>query len=346
MNFRLLLLPFSFVYGIGVFVRNKFFDFGILNENRFSIPVIGIGNITTGGTGKTPHVEYLVRLFSPDKNVATLSRGYGRKTNGFLYASESTTAEMVGDEPLQLKYKFKEITVAVCEKRTDGIEKILKDNPQTSVVLLDDAFQHRAVKAGLSILLLDYSTIFKTDFLLPAGNLREPILAQERADIIVVSKCPQALSDNERNKIIESIAPDKNQNVFFSSVVYATEIRAVFGGETRELSTNLNTILVTGIANASAIKTYVETKTKLVKHFEFSDHHQFSDADTKNIAEIFSTIAAENKIILTTEKDAMRLKDIQVMKELPLYYLPVEVKFHEKDKNNFDKLILYYVGKN
>ena len=346
MNFQLLLLPFSIVYGIVVFVRNKFFDLGILKENKFDVPVIGIGNITTGGTGKTPHVEYLVRLLSSYKNIATLSRGYRRKTSGFLYVSENNTTEMVGDEPLQLKNKFKEITVVVSEKRKDGIEKILKDNPQTSVVLLDDAFQHRAVKPGLSILLLDYSTIFKTDFLLPAGNLREPFSAKKRADIIVVSKCPQTLQDNERNKIIERIYPDKKQNMFFSSVVYAIEIKSVFSSEKLALSSNLNTILVTGIADSKGIKAYIKTSAKLIKHIEFSDHHIFSDADIKKIVEIFSTIANEIKIILTTEKDAMRLKDIEELRKLPIYYLPVEIKFNEKDKEEFNKMILKYVGKN
>jgi tetraacyldisaccharide 4'-kinase len=346
MNFRLLLLPFSLVYGIVIFVRNRLFDFGILKENKFDVPVIGIGNITTGGTGKTPHVEYLIRLFSSDKNIATLSRGYGRKTSGFLYVSDDNTTEMVGDEPLQLKNKFKEITVAVSEKRKEGINKILKDNPQTSVVLLDDAFQHRAVKPGLSILLLDYLAFFKNNFLLPAGNMREPFSEKKRADIIVVSKCTHTLQDDEKKIIIERISPDKMQNVFFSSVVYAPEIKAVFSSEERALTTNLNTLLVTGIADASGVKAYTETKTKLAKHLEFSDHHQFSGADIRNIIEIFSTIATENKIILTTEKDAMRFKVSEELKKLPLYYLPVEIKFHKKDKNEFNKLILQYVGKN
>ncbi len=346
MNFRLLLFPFSVVYGIIVFVRNKFFDLGILKENKFTIPVIGIGNITTGGTGKTPHVEYLVRLISSDKSIATLSRGYGRNTSGFLYVSENNNVEMVGDESLQLKNKFKEVTVVVSEKRKNGIDKILTDNPDISVVILDDAFQHRAVKPGLSILLLDYSTIFKADFLLPAGNLREPFSAKKRADIIVVSKCPQTLQDNERDEIIERINPDKKQNMFFSSVVYAIEIKSVFSSEKLVISPTLNILLVTGIADAKGIKTYIKTSAKVINHIEFSDHHIFSDADIKKIVEIFSTIANENKIILTTEKDAMRLKDIEELKKLPIYYLPVEIKFIEKDKEKFNKMILKYVGKN
>ncbi len=346
MNFRLLLLPFSVVYGIVVFVRNKLFDLGILKENRFTVPVIGIGNITAGGTGKTPHAEYLVRLLSSDLNIAALSRGYGRKTSGFLYVSENKTAEMVGDEPLQLKNKFKEITVAVSEKRKDGIEKILIDNPHTSVVLLDDAFQHRAVKPGISILLLDYSTVFKTDFLLPAGNMREPFSAKKRADIIVVSKCPQTIQEIERQKIIAKIAPDINQKVFFSSEIYTHEIKSVFSPQTLELSTYLNILLVTGIADAKGIKAYLKTSTNLLKHLEFSDHHRFSNTDIKNIVEIFSTIANENKIILTTEKDAMRLKEILELREMPVYYLPIEIKFHKNDHDEFNKMILRYVGKN
>lgn len=346
MNFRLLLLPFSLVYGIIVFIRNKFFDLGILKENKFLVPVIGIGNITTGGTGKTPHIEYLIRLISSDKSIATLSRGYGRKTSGFLHVSENNNAEMVGDEPLQLKNKFKEVTVVVSENRINGIEKIMTDNPDTSVILLDDSFQHRAVKPGLSILLLDYSTVFKKDFLLPAGNLREPFSAKKRADVIVISKCPQTLQDNERYKIIEMINPDKKQNMLFSSVVYAAEIKSVFSSEKLVISPAQNILLVTGIADAKGIKTYIKTSAKLINHIEFSDHHIFSDADIKKIVEIFSTIANENKIILTTEKDAMRLKDIEELRQLPIYYLPVEIKFNEKDKEEFNKMILKYVGKN
>ncbi len=346
MNFRLLLLPFSLVYGIIVFIRNKFFDLGILKENKFLVPVIGIGNITTGGTGKTPHIEYLIRLISSDKSIATLSRGYGRKTSGFLHVSENNNAEMVGDEPLQLKNKFKEVTVVVSENRINGIEKIMTDNPDTSVILLDDSFQHRAVKPGLSILLLDYSTVFKKDFLLPAGNLREPFSAKKRADVIVISKCPQTLQDNERDKIIEMINPDKKQNMFFSSVVYVAEIKSVFSSEKLVISPAQNILLVTGIADAKGIKTYIKTSAKLINHIEFSDHRIFSDADIKKIVEIFSTIANENKIILTTEKDAMRLKDIEELRQLPIYYLPVEIKFNEKDKEEFNKMILKYVGKN
>lgn len=346
MNFRLLLLPFSLLYGIAVFIRNKLFDSGILKEYKFSVPVIGIGNITTGGAGKTPHVEYLIRLLSSNKNIATLSRGYGRKTEGFLYVSENSTTDETGDEPLQLKNKFKEITVAVCEKRKDGIIRILNDKPETSAVLLDDAFQHRAVNPGLSVLLLDYLSVFKTDFLLPAGNLREPISSRERADIIVVSKCPQVLQDGVRRKIIDRIKPAKNQNLFFSSVVYASEIKSVFSEQQQILSPDLNVLLVTGIADASGIKKYTRAKSKLVKHLEFSDHHRFSDTDIDTMVEIFSTIAAEKKIILTTEKDAMRLKGRETLKLLPVYYLPVEVKFHENDKQEFNKLIQQYVGKN
>lgn len=346
MSIRILLLPFSVIYGMAVFIRNTFYDLGIFNEKKFDFPVISIGNLTTGGTGKTPHIEYLVRLLASNKNVATLSRGYGRKTNGFQYVSENSKPETVGDEPLQLKNKFNKITVAVCESRKSGIEKIMQENPLTDVVLLDDAFQHRAVKAGLSVLLLEYSKIFKSDFLLPAGNLREPFVSKKRADVIVVSKCPQVISDEERKRIFEKLKPDEKQNVFFSSLLYAPEIKSVFASEKLQLNAELNVLLVTGIADASGIKTYLESQAKLIKHIGFSDHHNFSSADIKGLVEIFSTIAYENKIILTTEKDAMRLREHEALKELPLYYLPVEVVFHESDKEEFNKMIIRYVGKN
>lgn len=346
MSLRILLHPLSVLYGLVVFIRNAFYDWGILNEKRFDFRVISVGNLTTGGTGKTPHVEYLVRLLAPDKNVATLSRGYGRKTNGFQYVSENSKPEKVGDEPLQLKNKFNKVTVAVCESRNSGIEKIIMDNPLTDVVLLDDAFQHRAVKAGLSILLIEYSKIFKPDFLLPAGNLREPFLSKKRADIIVVSKSPMKISDTERIRIIKKIDPENKQKVFFSSLFHSSEIKSVFGSDSLQINEELTALLVTGIADASAIEAYIQTHAKLIKHIKFSDHHTFSNTEIKGIAEIFSTIANENKIMLTTEKDAMRLREHEALKKLPLYYLPVEVVFHKNDQEEFNKTIVQYVGKN
>lgn len=346
MSLRILLLPFSVVYGLAVFIRNTFYDWRIFNEKRFDFPVISIGNLTTGGTGKTPHIEYLIRLLDSKINVVTLSRGYGRKTSGFQYVSENSKSETVGDEPLQLKNKFNKIIVAVCERRKSGIERIIKDNPLTDLVLLDDAFQHRAVKAGLSVLLLEYSNILKPDFLLPAGNLREPFSSKRRADVIVVSKCPQVISDVERKEIFEKVKPDEKQKMFFSSLIYAPELKSVFGSEKMKLAAGVNTVLVTGIADASGIKAYVESQSKLIKHIGFSDHHNFSSADIKGVVEIFSTIAQGNKIILTTEKDAMRLRGHEVLKKLPLYYIPVEVEFHENDKEEFNKMIIQYVGKN
>ena len=345
MNFRFLLLPFSLIYGFVIFIRNRCYDLGVLKVNKFSLPLIGVGNITTGGTGKTPHIEYLINLLSPASKVATLSRGYGRKTNGFAYAEKNSFASEVGDEPLQLKNKVPAIGVAVCENRKTGIEKILKDEPETKVVLLDDAFQHRAVNPSLSILLLEYSKIFKSDFLLPAGNLREPFSAKKRADIIVVSKYPLNLSDEEREKIILKIAPDSNQKLFFSGIVY-NNLHPVFESNDQLPQTNASCLLVTGIADASGIKQHCELNTKLFRHLEFADHHAFSGADIRNIIKIFSTIAAENKIIITTEKDAMRLKVFGELNNLPLYYLPVSVKFLDKDEQSFNQLILQHVGKN
>jgi tetraacyldisaccharide 4'-kinase len=346
MSLRILLLPFSVIYGLAVFVRNTFYDLGIFNEKKFDFPLISIGNLTAGGTGKTPHIEYLVRLLATDKNVATLSRGYGRKTRGFQYVSANSKPETVGDEPLQLKNKFNKITVAVCESRKSGIDKIMQGNPLTDVVLLDDAFQHRAVKAGLSVLLLEYYKILKPDFLLPAGNLREPFSSRKRADVIVVSKCPQVIFDEERKRIFEKVKPGEKQNVFFSSLLYAPEIKSVFASEKLKLNAELNVLLVTGIADASGLNAYIENQVKLIKHIEFSDHHNFSNADIKGMLEIFSTIANENKIILTTEKDAMRLRGHEALKKLPLYYLPVEVAFQENDKEAFNKMIIQYVGTN
>jgi len=345
MKFRILLLPFSLIYGFVVLLRNTFYDIGIFKENKFIIPVISVGNLTTGGTGKTPHIEYLAALFAGKNSLAILSRGYGRRTKGIKYVATNSFAEDVGDEPLQLKNKFTEITVAVCEKRKDGIEKIIRDNPKTSVILLDDAFQHRAVKPGLSILLLEYSKIFQPDFLLPAGNLREPFSSRKRADVIIITKCSAGPEEELIKQISAKIKPSENQHLFFSSLSYSNP-KSLWGKEEFPLDKNVNIMLVTGIANPVEIKKYVSEKADLIKHLNFSDHHTFTDHEIENIVEIFSTIAGGKKIILTTEKDAMRLKTEEGLRNLPVYYLPVEIKFQEKEEEKFNKLILEHVGKN
>lgn len=345
MNFRLLLLPFSLVYGLGVFFRNKLYDIGIFRENEFDVSVISVGNLTTGGSGKTPHIEYLIKLLSSNYHLASLSRGYGRKTEGFAYVELNSMASEVGDEPLQLKSKFREIVVTVSESRKAGIERILQDYPKTSIILLDDAFQHRSVKPSVSILLSEYSKFFTKDYLLPAGNMREPFSSKKRADVIVISKCPSIIEDERRNSILQKIKLSRKQKIFFSSLSYSNP-KSIRGNLEIFLDKNTFVLLVTGIANATEIISYVSEQSKLIRHLEFSDHHLFTDNEVEKIVKIFSNIVAENKIILTTEKDSMRMKNIGILNNLPVFFLPVEVKFSGKEDEEINKIIIDHVGKN
>lgn len=305
--------------------------------------MIGVGNLTTGGTGKTPHIEYLVKLLSGYENIAVLSRGYGRKTKGFLYVSETSDAEQSGDEPLQIKVKFPQLTVAVCESRKDGIERILKDNSLISLILLDDAFQHRFVRQSLSVLLVDYNKVFQNDYLLPAGNLREPFSSAKRADVIIISKSHEVVSDEIHYQLRKKFASNDKQTLFFSSISY-DKVQHVFSGSEISLTKDISCFLVTGIADASLMKKYLEDRTELIKHLEYNDHHIFTNDEIQNIVKIFSTIAATNKIIVTTEKDAMRLKQAKELKNLPVYYLPIEIGFHNGEE--FNRLIKDHVRKN
>ncbi|HNQ61611.1 MAG TPA: tetraacyldisaccharide 4'-kinase [Bacteroidia bacterium] len=353
-NLRLLLLPFSFIYGLVVAVRNFLFDKGILKSTSFRIPIISVGNLSTGGTGKTPHVEYLIRLLRSDYRIATLSRGYGRKTSGFMLVSTPASTSIIGDEPMQYHTKYKDILVSVGEDRVEAIENLLGIPTPPEIILMDDAFQHRKLKPGKSILLIEYESIFKQDFLLPAGNLREWVSGMKRADIIIISKSPSILVPIERKRVIEEIKPLAHQEVFFSYYRYGDFLKvngddnAMLMSAKYYLEKRFTILMVTGIANPSGIMEYLRRHTDKLETLIFPDHHEFSVRDIRKIQETFDNIANASKIIVTTEKDAMRLRNPEIarmIEHLPIFYIPIEVVIHQEEEK-FNTLITDYVRQN
>jgi tetraacyldisaccharide 4'-kinase len=343
---RLLLLPFSFIYALVVLLRNKMYDWKIFKSTEFDMPIICVGNLAVGGSGKTPTTEYLVRLLS-DYKIAILSRGYGRKTKGFIVADENATAETIGDEPLQYYQKFKNIKVAVCESRVLGINN-LKD--QYDLIILDDAFQHRAVKAGFNILLFEYQKLTSLQFLLPAGNLRDVFSSRRRADIMVVTKSPNEISKQQAEKNSALLKPFNNQSVLHSFIKYSNLV-SLFNNDEQELSSlkEKNIYLLSGIANPNPLIIELKKYTAKINHFNYPDHYAFKIGDLVDVKTKFLADNASNKIIITTEKDAKRLlsKEFEdLLLHLPIYYLPIEVDFLADDKNTFDTEILNYVKRN
>jgi tetraacyldisaccharide 4'-kinase len=350
----ILAFPLALLYGTINAVRNKFYDWGIFPSRSFTVPTISVGNLCTGGSGKTPHIEYLIRLLRTEFYIATLSRGYGRKTSGFILSDTQSTTRDIGDEPLQFKKKFSGLRVAVDGDRVRGIQSLMTEFPSLQAILLDDAFQHRAVKPGLSLLLTDFSRLYRNDHVLPSGNLREFRSGAERADVIIVTKCPQILLPIERKRLISEIGPRPYQRVYFSFIRYGDFI-PVYGEGNNPLSKeyyferNYSILLLTGIANTRALEYYLKGKVKNIIPLKFPDHHYFSEKDLVNIKKTFEDISSGNKIILTTEKDAMRLKApeySEILKKLPVFQLPIEIDFHDKDKEEFNEQILHYVRAN
>jgi tetraacyldisaccharide 4'-kinase len=342
-HLRWLLFPFSLLYGLVVIIRNWCYDGGILKSRGFNVPVISVGNLDVGGAGKSPMTEYLIRLFKDDHKLATLSRGYGRETQGYLTAAATASATQIGDEPAQFKHKFPDITVAVCEKRVEGIKHLIKDH---NLILLDDAYQHRAVKPGLSILLFDYNRINEPHLLLPAGNLREPFSGRWRADIIVISKCPEHLTTDEQAAIEEKISPLPYQSLFFSSVTY-------YPLEDREgkrtdtiLDADTTVFLLTGIANPKPLVQHIKKYTSMVVHHNYPDHHRFSLKNITKLADEFSACITQKKVIITTEKDAQRLVEhelLPIVKTLPVLVIPIGIQFLDNGRQQFDQLVTEYV---
>ena len=338
---KMFLLPISLLYGVVVWSRNKCFDWGFFKSHSFDVLLISVGNISAGGTGKTPHVEYIIRLLNEFSSKAILSRGYGRKTKGFQSVFAHSKAIQVGDEPLQYAQKFQDVSVAVQEDRTRGIKKLIKEG--AGLIILDDAFQHRWVQPGLNILLTTYSNLYIDDFLLPVGKLREGKMGALRADVIVVTKTPKALLPVDKNRLVEQIAPWPHQQLCFSYYDYSHPIH-VFNNEKVPLEEQ-QILLLTGIADAQSIKDYLIGKVEVVDHLEYKDHHPYSIKDVEKIIVAWEQVKSSKKLILTTEKDAVRLQKFKdELQDFSICYLPVEVRFHEEEK--FNDLVLNYVKEN
>lgn len=342
-SFRYLLFPLSLVYGGIVWLRNWMFDKSIFKSAVFNFPIICVGNIATGGTGKTPMTEYLIRLLQNKYNTATLSRGYKRKTKGFAIADAATTALEIGDEPMQFHNKFSNITVAVGEERLVAIPHLLQEKPGTEVIILDDAFQHRTVKAGLNIVLTAFNNLYTRDLMLPAGDLRDVKASMKRADIIIVTKCKAALTENEKKAITKEINPLPHQLVFFTEITYAAPYH-LFNNPGVTIGPDTNILLVCGIANPRPLKDYLAAKMNTYDMLRYPDHHIFDMDDLTDIKKQFEKIKSSNKIILTTEKDAVRLvKFEQELKDHPVYVLPIEHNFLFGEAPAFDKKITDFI---
>jgi len=351
---RWYLFFFAFIYGIVVSIRNRMFDANVFKSYQFNIPIISVGNISIGGTGKTPHVEYLVRLLKDEFGICTLSRGYKRKSKGFLIADENSTIRDIGDEPKQIKQKFPEVTVIVDGDRKNAINKIINElEDNINVVVLDDAYQHRKVKPGLSILLTDFNRPFTKDYLLPVGNLRERSWRKNRAQIIIVTKAPLDIKPIQRRIMEKELMIFPYQSLFFTSFTYGALVPVFKNGIENDVSKIENTttvILVTGIAMPKPLIGHIESSTNHIEHIRFPDHHAFKEQDINKIYEKYQSVESQDKIIITTEKDAMRIQDCKYadkLKKLSLFYIPIEVKFLDESKQKFfNKIVKNYVKTN
>lgn len=329
-------------------MRHKLYDWGILKSRSFNIPTICVGNLDLGGTGKTPHIEYLIRLLSKDYKVAVLSRGYGRKTKGFLIANNNHTHNEVGDEPLQYFKKFDNITVAVDENRCEGIDKLLQMETVPQVVLLDDAYQHRKIKPGLNILLTDYYNLYSKNSLVPTGKLRDIKKTAQRADIIVVTKSPNVITPYYRQDIENSLKPLPYQKIFYSYIEYQDFKPFSQISHSVDIKDAKTILLFCGIANTYSLEDHLKRKYNTIFKVQFSDHHSYSEKDIDTVIERYNSIIGKNKVIVTTEKDAMRLINTSLVNKfdnLPVFTIPIKVKFHKENNTNFDNLILDYINK-
>jgi tetraacyldisaccharide 4'-kinase len=331
---RKILFPFAILYGLITSIRNFLFDKGILKSYTFDLPIIAVGNLSVGGTGKTPQIEYLIRLLSDKYKIATLSRGYKRQSKGFVLADATSNAAILGDEPFQFYHKFANIQVAVDANRKNGIEQLLSRSEKPEVILLDDAFQHRKVKAGFYVLLTSYGDLYSDDFMLPTGNLRESRIGAQRANVIIVTKCPSNLSLDEQNEIKKKLKLSINQELYFTYIDYDDYIYS----ENRKIKVSevqsVGKLLVAGIAKPEPFFAYLQNRNDAC--LSFPDHHNFTDKDILEIKKL-----AHNNIIITTEKDFVRLKGSLPSEQL--FYLPIKSSF-VSGSENFDKTITNYVG--
>ena len=348
------LYPVSWLYGAGVWLRNKMFDWGIYKERSFNLPIICIGNITVGGTGKTPHTEYLIRLLQNRFQIAVLSRGYKRKSKGFIIATSETSVKDIGDEPYQMKQKFPNTHIAVDADRCHGIELLCKENiaSGTEVILLDDAFQHRYVKAGLNILLIDYNRLICEDVLLPAGRLREPESGKYRAQIVIITKCPKDMSPMDFRVVNKQLELYAFQQLYFTTLNYG-KLYPIFtkGNEypIANINTNVHILLISGIASPERLEKDLSLFNKNIHSLTFNDHHNFTKTDIEKIKHAFEQLPEGKRMIITTEKDAARIKSNPYVNEslkAYIYVLPVEIAFLQDLENTFNQNIIDYVRKN
>lgn len=351
----ILLYPFSLIYGAITGIRNFLYNTGMLRSHEFSLPVICVGNITVGGTGKTPHCEYLIELLQQNFKVALLSRGYRRQSKGFLIALPEMRPADVGDEPLQICRKFPEITVAVDRNRKRGIQSVIKAIPETEVIIMDDGFQHRRIIPGLSILLTDFNRLMIKDHLLPYGELRESVDNMYRSDVILITKSPENLSPIQRRIIVKELNKAPYQDLYFTSFKYNNPVPLF--GETQGAPVpfqdgnkeKTGIVLITGIASPDPLKDHISNLCNEMVHLSFPDHHRFSNTDLQKAGDALKSISSEHKFIITTEKDAVRIRDLadieEQLKSL-FWYIPLEVFFLNDDKNEFDNKIIEYVRKN
>ena len=345
------LQPLSWFYGLGVRFRNTLFETGFLKSKSFTMPIISVGNITVGGTGKTPHVEYLIRLLQDHSRVAVLSRGYKRKSHGFQIANESSTARTIGDEPFQMKQKYPKVIVAVDKNRVHGIEALNQQHHDIDVILLDDAFQHRYVKPGINILLVDYHRLIIYDTLLPAGRLREPLTGKNRADIVIITKCPKDLKPMEYRVITKAMDLYPYQQIFFTTLEYG-DLKPIFKKEgtlaNLEQLKNHHVLLLTGIASPRQMKEDISPMVSKLSMLSFPDHHAFNQKDIEQICSEFAKLPSP-KCIITTEKDAARIIGLKgLCEEIKenIYILPVRIKFMLNQEEKFNDNIIGYVRKN
>ena len=351
---NIILYPISLIYGLITSIRNFLYDTGILKTVEFPFPVICVGNITVGGTGKTPHTEYIAGLLKQNFKVATLSRGYKRETNDFRIASQSTQVREIGDEPLQIARNFPDVLVTVDRNRVHGVNQILKEFPATEVIILDDGFQHRRITPGFSILLSDFERLFIRDHMLPYGNLRESKENMRRADIILITKSPENISPIQRRLIVKEIDKLPYQNLYFTTFQYKP-LLPVFEnssvGSYPDISkcNDCGIVLITGIANPKSLKEYLQKSFNEIIHLSFPDHHNFTEKDLKSLESAYNNLKSINRYLITTEKDAVRLREfINIAEPIKsvFFYIPVGINFLNDDKDEFDNLIIEYVKKN
>lgn len=341
-----LLYPIALLYGAIVWLRNKLYDAGFISSIQFSVPVISVGNLSTGGTGKTPHIEYLIRLLQYEFQIATMSRGYKRKTTGFYLAKEGTDARQIGDEPMQFHRKFPEVAVSVCEDRMTGIPRLLGELPHIDVVLLDDAFQHRSVKPGLNILIIDFARPFYKDFILPFGSLRESRKAYKRADIIVVSKCPPDINPAVQQDMIARIKPLAHQKVFFSYIAYDV-MTDFFTGAVITPTQKPNIVMVSGIAKPEPMLNHLRGIASDVHLLRYPDHHYFTEANFEEIKQTVTNWDVPDKMIVTTEKDAARLaihSEELASWNIRIAVLPITIRF-VSNESDFNNEVVQYIFK-